>query len=104
MRQSTLRRLARLGTERVTPEAVRAAGAALDRGEEPTGKAADFARDVRAFILAAEAQSVGGGELTAGVVEHVQRDGNMRVQPGDLDRAGEALAEWHRRYGADRTT
>ncbi len=101
MRQSTLRRLARLGTDRVTPEAVRAAGAALDRGEQPAGKAADFARELRAFLLFAEAQTIGGGDLTEGVIAHVQREGTMRVQPADLDRAREALAEWHRRYGAD---
>jgi hypothetical protein len=95
--------LARLGAERVTPEAVRAAGAALDRGEEPAGPAADFARDLRAFLLFAEAQTIGGGELTEGVIEHAQRNGTMRVQPADLDRAGAMLAEWHRRYGADRT-
>jgi hypothetical protein len=103
LKRSTLCRLARLGAERVTPEAVRAAGAALDRGEEPVGKAADFARELRAFILFAEAQTIGGGELTEGVIEHVQRDGTMRVQPADLHRAGEVLADWHKRYGADRT-
>ena len=103
MKRGTLRRLARLGAERVTPEAVRAAGAALDRGEQPVGRAAEFARELRAFLLFAEAQTIGGGELTAGVIEHVQRNGVMRVQPADLDRAGEALAKWHRRYGADPT-
>jgi hypothetical protein len=86
----------------VTPEAVRAAGAALDRGEEPTGKAADFVRELRAFLLFAEAQTIGGGELTEWVIAHVERDGTMRVQPADRDRAGAALAEWRRRYGADR--
>ncbi len=103
MRRDIRRRLARLGAERVTPEAVRAAGAALDRGEEPVGKAADFARELRAFLLFAQAQTIGGGELTEGVIEHVQRDGAIRVQPADLDRASAALAEWHRRYRADRT-
>jgi hypothetical protein len=102
MKRSTLQRLARLGADRVTPEAIGAAGEALNRGEEPSGKAADFARYLRAFLLFAEAQTIGGGELTEGVIEHVQRDGTMRVQPADLDRAGEALAEWYRRYGADR--
>ncbi len=99
MRRETQRRLARLGAGRVTPEAVRAAGAALDRGEQPVGKAADLVRYMRVFLLCAEAQSIGGGALTEGVVAHVQRDGNLRVQPADLDRAGKMLAEWHRRYG-----
>jgi hypothetical protein len=76
----------------VTPEAVRAAGAALDRGEEPAGPAADFARDLRAFLLFAEAQTIGGGELTGMVIDRLQRDGTMRVQPADLARAGEMLA------------
>ena len=103
MKRGMLRRLARLDAERVTPAGVRAAGAALDRGEQPAGKAAEFARDLRAFLLFAEAQTIGGGKVTEGVMAQVQREGAMCVQPADLDRAGAALAEWQRRYGADRT-
>jgi hypothetical protein len=95
------RRLARLGAERVTPEAVGLATEALNRGEQPTGKAADMARDLRIFLITAEAQTSGGGELTEGVIEHVERNGVIRVQPTDLARARAALAEWHRRYGGD---
>ncbi len=99
MRKDIRRRLARLGAGQVTPEAIGAAGDALNRGEEPTGKAADFVRYLRAFLLFAEAQCIGGGVVTEGVVEHMERDGMMRVQPADLDRAGEMLAAWHRKYG-----
>ncbi len=81
----------------MTPEAVRAAGAALDRGEQPAGKAADLARELRAFLLFAEAQTIGGGELTGMVIEHLQRDGMMRVRSADLARAAEMLAACHGR-------
>jgi hypothetical protein len=99
VRRETQRRLARLGAGRVTPEAVRAAGAALDRGEQPVGKAADLVRYMRVFLLCAEAQSIGGGEVTDDVVAQLQRDSHMRFQPAELDRAREALAEWNGRDG-----
>ena len=99
MKRSTLRRLARLGAERVTPEAIGAAGDALNRGEEPVGKAADLARYMRAFMLFAQAQTIGCGKLTAMVIEQTEQGGAILVQAGDLARAEDMLAEWHRRYG-----
>jgi hypothetical protein len=99
MRSSTLRRLSRLGAGRVTPEAIGAAVKALNRGDEPSGKAADLARYMRAFMLFAQAQNIGCGKLTAMVIDQTERGGTIRVQAGDLARAEEMLAEWHRRYG-----
>jgi hypothetical protein len=97
MKRSTLLRLSRLGAGRVSPETVRAAGAALDRGEEPTGKAADLVRHMRLFLLCAEAQTIGEGKVTEAVVARLQRDSSMRFQPAELDRAREELAEWNGR-------
>ena len=92
-----VRRLARLGAERATPEAVQAAMAALDGGERPEGEAAEIARGTRAFLLAAVAQSLGGGELTEQVRAVVSRD--MTVQEADLELARRLLGDWHARYG-----
>jgi hypothetical protein len=97
VRKDIRRRLARLGAERVTPEAIGAAGEALNRGEEPTGKAADMARCLRAFLLFAQAQSIGCGRLTEMVIDQTERGGTIRVQAGDLARAAEMLAACHGR-------